>query len=145
MANLDKDPRLFGLRSIRQGATTTAEETEMPEAFIRTSGGWKGRAMARYRKDRLPENQKTFAEKLGSSRKPVKPFTSSTLLHEFSNPNSNHAGCPARPNRASRGSPRAVRGSTRDFSSPAVHRLNVAETVKWRGSKGADRAQTKLW
>ena len=66
MTNLGKNPRIFGLRSIRQGATTTADATDMPEVFLRASGDWKGRAMERYRKDRLPEAQEMFAARLGN-------------------------------------------------------------------------------
>ena len=39
MAELGKKPNLYSLRSIRQGATTTASEVDMPEVFLRASGG----------------------------------------------------------------------------------------------------------
>ena len=65
MSNLGKNPRIYSLRSIRQGATTKADATDMPEVFLRASGGWKGRALERYRKDRLPEAQQVFAARLG--------------------------------------------------------------------------------
>ena len=66
MSNLGKNPRIYSLRSIRQGATTKADATDMPEVFLRASGGWKGRALERYRKDRLPEVQEVFAARLGN-------------------------------------------------------------------------------
>ena len=67
MANLGKDPRLYSLRSIRQGSSTKATDAKMPEMFLRTSGGWKGNAMERYRKDQLPKEQAVFARTLGQS------------------------------------------------------------------------------
>ena len=70
MANLGKDPRLFGLRSIRKGSTTTACENNMPEVFLRASGGWKGRAMELYRSERLITEQAKFAKRLGEHRVP---------------------------------------------------------------------------
>ena len=39
MAELGKKPNLYSLRSIRHGATTTASEVDMPEFFLRASGG----------------------------------------------------------------------------------------------------------
>ena len=61
MTEMGKDPRWYSIRSIRQGGTSTACEVEMPELFLRASGGWKGNAMERYRKDRLPIEQARFA------------------------------------------------------------------------------------
>ena len=61
MAELGKDPRWYSIRSIRQGGTSTACEVQMPELFLRASGGWKGNALERYRKDRLPIEQARFA------------------------------------------------------------------------------------
>ena len=71
MADIGKKPELYGLRSIRQGATCRTQDTNMPEIFLRASGGWKGRAMEAYSKDCLPVEQKRFAEKLGQIRTPV--------------------------------------------------------------------------
>ena len=68
MAILGKDPRLFGLRSIRKGSTTTACEENMPEVFLRASGGWKGRAMELYRSERFTTEQAKFAKRLGEHR-----------------------------------------------------------------------------
>ena len=124
MSNLGKDPRLFGLRSIRQGATTIAEETEMPQAFIRTSGGWTGGAMARYRKDCLPKNQETFARTLGqtspSQHKELPTFPETTSVEG-----------PVRTGRVThRGFHRSTRGSNRAFSLTAEFRLNTEKLVK---------------
>ena len=91
--------------------------------------------MARYRKDRLPENQKIFARTLGGSDKPAKPKPKRTQTHKLPTPNTNLARCTARTNWASRGSLRAVRGSTRDFPFPAGHRLISPEIVKGSGRK----------
>ena len=66
MRELGKDPRWYSLRSIRQGASTTADQMEMPEVFLRATGGWKGKALERYRKDRLPAAQGQFASRLGA-------------------------------------------------------------------------------
>ena len=66
MALLGKDPLWYGLRSIRQGASTMADRLNMPEVFLRASGSWKGNALELYRKDRLPEEQERFADALGS-------------------------------------------------------------------------------
>ena len=66
MALLGKDPLWYGLRSIRQGASTMADRLHMPEVFLRASGSWKGNALELYRKDRLPEEQERFADALGS-------------------------------------------------------------------------------
>ena len=66
MRELGKDPRWYSLRSIRQGASTTADKMEMPEVFLRATGGWKGKALERYRKDRLPAAQGQFASRLGA-------------------------------------------------------------------------------
>ena len=71
MADIGKKPELYGLRSIRQGATCRAQDTNMPEIFLRASGGWKGRAMEAYSKDCLPVDQKRFAAKLGQIQTPV--------------------------------------------------------------------------
>ena len=49
------------VRTIRQGGSSTACEVEMPELYLRASGGWKGNALERYRKDRLPTEQARFA------------------------------------------------------------------------------------
>ena len=65
MADLGKNPKLYGLRSIRRGSTTNATDTRMPEVFLRASGGWKGRAMEVYREDCLPGEQQKFARALG--------------------------------------------------------------------------------
>ena len=65
---MGKDPRLFGLRSIRKGSTTTACEKNMPEVFLRASGGWKGRAMELYRSERFITEQAKFARRLGEHR-----------------------------------------------------------------------------
>ena len=127
MQSLGKDPRLFSLRSIRQGATTIAEETNMPREFIRTSGGWKGKAMARYRKDRLPANQECFAKTLGLTTKKTKLKT----------PRAFRSRCPARHNRVGRGSRLSVRRSNRALSIPAARRLDLKEaTVVNEGGKG---------
>ena len=40
----------------------------MPELFLRASGGWKGNALERYRKDRLPTEQARFAALLSRRR-----------------------------------------------------------------------------
>ena len=61
MSELGKDPRWYSIRSIRQGGSSSACELEMPELFLRASGGWKGNALERYRKDRLPTEQERFA------------------------------------------------------------------------------------
>ena len=61
MSELGKDPRCYSIRSIRQGGSSSACELEMPELFLRASGGWKGNALERYRKDRLPTEQERFA------------------------------------------------------------------------------------
>ena len=42
---------------------------EMPEVFLRATGGWKGKALERYRKDRLPAAQSQFASRLGAGVK----------------------------------------------------------------------------
>ena len=39
MSNLGKNPQIYGLRSIRQGATSKADASDMPEVFLRASGG----------------------------------------------------------------------------------------------------------
>ena len=64
MAALGKDPRWYSLRSIRQGAASTACEMDMPEVFLRASGAWRGKAMELYRRDRLPLEQARFAGNL---------------------------------------------------------------------------------
>ena len=61
-----QNPHWYSLRSIRQGASTTADQMEMPEVFLRATGGWKGKALERYRKDRLPAAQGQFASRLGA-------------------------------------------------------------------------------
>ena len=66
MTELGKDPRWYSIRSIRQGGSSTACEVEMPELFLLASGRWKGNALERYRKDRLPTEQARFAELLSS-------------------------------------------------------------------------------
>ena len=109
MANLGKDHRLYGLRSIRQGASTKATETKMPEMFLRTSGGWNGDAMERYRKDHLPKEQAVFAKALGQctpchTKKTLRaPAAQDTPFRE-----------PVRSNRAN------VRGSNWVVTVPAV-------------------------
>ena len=40
----------------------------MPELFLRASGGWRGNALERYRKDRLPTEQARFAALLSRRR-----------------------------------------------------------------------------
>ena len=77
MAYLGKDPRLYSLRSMRQGSSTKATDMKMPEMFLKTSGGWKDNALERYRKDQLPKEQALFSRALG--RRPITktPDTSS--------------------------------------------------------------------
>ena len=64
MAALGKDPRWYSLRSIRQGAASTACEINMPEVFLRASGAWHGKAMELYRRDCLPLEQARLAGNL---------------------------------------------------------------------------------
>ena len=71
MTEIGKKPELYGLRSIRQGATSRAQDTQMPEIFLRASGGWKGRAMDAYSKDCLPGEQQRFAKGLGQIQAPT--------------------------------------------------------------------------
>ena len=103
MEELGRDPRIYSLRSIRQGASSMACEAKMPEVFLRASGGWKGDAMELYRKDRLPAAQEDFAEALGRS--------SNVVLHQLS-----HHGHP-QPARLSRV---IRRGSNRGANFPAA-------------------------
>ena len=71
MEELGRDPRIYSIRSIRQGASSMACEAKMPEVFMRALGGWKGNAIELYRKDRLPAAQEVFAEALGRSSNAV--------------------------------------------------------------------------
>ena len=100
MQELGKDPRWYSLRSIRQGASTTACEMEMPEVFLRATGEWKGNAVELYRKDRLPRVQGQFAQLLqAKARQDLKSSVYSTM-----DPHPR----PARPIRGRRGSIRAA-------------------------------------
>ena len=81
MAYLGKDPRLYSLRSIRQGSSTKATDMKMPEIFLKTSGGWKGNALERYRKDQLPKEQAVFSRALGRKLTTKTPDTSSEACH----------------------------------------------------------------
>ena len=72
MKELGKNPLWYTLRSFRQGASLAAEAMEMPEEFIRTSGGWKGKAMFIYRQEILPELQGKFAKKNLNKQHPLR-------------------------------------------------------------------------
>ena len=117
MANLGKDPRLFGLRSIRKGSTTTACEDNMPEVFLRASGGWKGRAMELYRSERFPTEQAKFARRLGKQR-------ISEIIEEDDDVKTPR---PVQPNRVGRGSNWA-----KDFTA-ALPGRRPADTLWSRG------------
>ena len=99
MRELGKDPRWYSLRSIRQGASTTADKMEMPEVFLRATGGWKGKALERYRKDRLPAAQSQFASRLGAGVKDDYGTTSINQRQE------------QRPDRPTRGTRRSIRAA----------------------------------
>ena len=79
MAALGKDPRWYSLRSIRQGAASTACEMDMPEVFLRASGAWRGKAMELYRRDRLPLEQARFAGNLRHTSETVRIERGSNL------------------------------------------------------------------
>ena len=64
MEELGKNPLWYKLRSFRQGASLAADEMEMPELFLRASGGWKSNAIHIYRQERLPGLQGHFAKNL---------------------------------------------------------------------------------
>ena len=99
MRELGKDPRWYSLRSIRQGASTTADKMEMPEVFLRAIGGWKGKAQERYRKDRLPAPQSQFASRLGAG---VNDDYGTTRINQLQEQR------PDRPTRGTRGSIRVA-------------------------------------
>ena len=82
MTEIGKKPELYGLRSIRQGATSRAQDIQMPEIFLRDSGGWKGRAMDAYSKDCLPGEQKRFAKRLGRNTDSNNNKTKNARLHQ---------------------------------------------------------------
>ena len=72
---------------------------EMPEVFLRATGGWKGNAVELYRKDRLPKVQGQFAQLLQArAKQDLKNSVYSTDPHPR----------PARPIRGRRGSIRAA-------------------------------------
>ena len=81
MAALGKDPRWYSLRSIRQGAASTACEMDMPEVFLRASGAWRGKAMELYRRDRLPLEQARFAGNLRHTSETVRIEQRSNLCN----------------------------------------------------------------
>ena len=64
MSDLGKNPKWYTLRSFRKGASVEADEMEMPEGFLRASGGWKSDAINIYREERLPRLQNLFAKNL---------------------------------------------------------------------------------
>ena len=96
MASLGKDPRLFGLRSFRRGATSAACRMKMPKEFVRTSGGSKGKAMDTYRSDFLTKEQASLARNLGNLASNVPQIVKKSPLQR-----------PVQPGRVVRGSKRA--------------------------------------
>ena len=94
MRDIGKNPALYGLRSIRQGASTRARATKMPDIFLRASGGWKGRAMDAYSKDCLPGHQKQFARALGQIPTPQETDATTASSRPYAR------SCSDRPGRA---------------------------------------------
>ena len=133
MQELGKDPRWYSLRSIRQGASTTACEMNMPEVFLRATGGWKGNAVELYRKDRLPKVQGQFAQLLKDKAE--------YDLRNYSSPAQDPRRRPVRCDRGRRWSLRAViaprRLPPRISGEPAGARRDGecdSEYARWRGT-----------
>ena len=133
MQELGKDPRWYSLRSIRQGASTTACAMEMPEVFLRATGGWKGNALELYRKDRLPSVQRQFATRLGANAKVNTASDSpSRQIERLQN---------TRPDRSTRG----TRGSIRAVITPRrLPSRGSGEPVCARDSREFERGRARL-
>ena len=67
---------------------------QMPDIFLRASGGWKGRAMDAYSKDCLAGHQKQFAHALGQIPTPQETDASTASFRPSA------GSCSARPGRA---------------------------------------------